>query len=1414
MASSLKGPEPFDFAASDLATEWKQWRKRVTWFLLATRKEETDDEVKIGVVLTLLGKEGVRIYDSFVFTTAGDAKKLKPVLDKFDSFFKPLHSEVFERYKFRIRNQLPGESFDNWMLDLRGLVKNTNYTSLTAITIDDSMLRDQIVLGILDPTVREKLLIETDLTFAKACEIVRACEAARSQLQKIHPSTEVGTVHRLVSHQKPRGNSGQDGPFCEGCGRRHKADQCLAKNVVCYGCNQKGHYQRRCPNAGNANAKQETSRSQVNPRTNLKQETPQSQGRENLHTLESQAAAVPRDDTFFIAHTISSEKGKEWFESLSVEGVKFGFKLDSGASCNILPRASFQKLTSIISPSRELHLNPGPRVKNYGAGDGFLKVLGQQTWKVEHKGKIFELDFIVVDEPGQPPILGLPSLEKLDLIRRVNSIHAVPPSPDQLLAHPILEEFKDLFSGLGKLPVEHHIRLKTGANYVDPTVSAAGHLAFKVEDKVFAMIDEMVEREVLAWVTEPTEYVSRMVVVGKPNGDIRICMDPSQLNKAILRPHFAVPTATELFSKLNKARWFCNLDAASGFFQIPLDTESSFLCTRATPRGRVRFLRMPFGLVEAPEVYLQVMSELFGHLPGCHIYFDDFLIEGETFEQLLSNLRGVFVRCREVNLKIQFAKSRFFVQELPWIGHVIGQGVLKADPTKIEAIVNMPAPADKSALVRVLGMVTYLSKFSSNLSEFTLPLRNLLKEDAAWVWETQQQQLFDQLKEKMLSLPVLRLFDRDAPMVVSVDASPFGLGAALLQNNQPVAFASTTLTEIQTRYCQIEKETLAIVFGLESFRQYVYGNCVTVETDHKPLLGLLEKPIASSTSRIQRMRLQLMRFEFRLVYKPGKELYIADTLSRAPSSRLYETDVTQHCEDQVHSILDQVIPLPTTRSRWAAATEADDTLKLLKAILAAGWPEKKNLCPVQAKPFWLVRHDLIEADGLILFGNRVVVPMALRREVMEGVHDGHFGEVKSVLRARSAVYWPGCDDQIRNMVASCSTCQQYRHKNPSQPLYPVKLPDYPFQMLSADHFKFGGMDHLLVIDSYSKWPCAAPLKSLTASNTVAEMERIFTDFGTPEELMSDNAIFGSAEFRAFCSSHDVKQVTSSPEFPRSNGLIERHIQTVKERMLKMSEEGKTLCESLTAIRTTPVSSSLPSPAVLLQGRNFRGNLHFNPAALKPQFIPAEVVRENLQQRQSTAAFDHGKAHDSRCSSLMVGQRVRVFVNDWWQPGVVEKVCPEPNSYVIRLRDGRAFRRTRSAINLDQSTSAGFGAVLPSAGPNPHAAGTAAQPHGNARDREPNPHAAGTAAQPHGNARAFEQMSSAATAVGASVVTPGRSFATVVSGTPVPSPVPAHRTSSSRTLAPRRLDPCINAPKGPLLEQPSGSTRSGNSYLKQ
>ena len=225
---------------------------------------------------------------------------------------------------------------------------------------------------------------------------------------------------------------------------------------------------------------------------------------------------------------------------------------------------------------------------------------------------------------------------------------------------------------------------------------------------------------------------------------------------------------------------------------------------------------------------------------------------------------------------------------MPWLGHVVTEGALKVDPEKVEAIISMPEPKDTKYLQRLLGMVTYLDKFCKNLAEMTRPLRDLAKADVAWCWDKTHRLALENLKATIASAPVLSLLDPAKPVVVSVDASSVGVGAALLQEGQPVAYSSSTLTETQKRYFQVEKELLVIMFGLTKFRQYVYGQTVIVETDHKPLIGLLQKPIAENSPRIQRMRLQLQRFDFNLVYKPGKDLFIADTLSRAPSSRLYQ----------------------------------------------------------------------------------------------------------------------------------------------------------------------------------------------------------------------------------------------------------------------------------------------------------------------------------------------------------------------------------------------------------------------------------------------------------------------------------------------------------------------------------------------
>ena len=1315
MSGSLKAPEPFSFASRDLAANWSIWRRQFEWYIVAIRNApNVDEEMVVGVLLTLLGTEGLKIYDTFVFVPDNHARQIIPVLDKFTAHFEPRRCEVYERFKFLRRHQRPDETLDAWLIELRNLVKTCNYGPNV-----DSFLRDVIVLGIADPLVREKLLYENDLQLAKACDIVRACEHSKAQLTQFS-SPAVDTAHALQtrpparrsdnkSSQQPAGPAHEGRPpteqhssasgsapstqqyfQCNNCGRRHKKNQCRAAKIQCYNCGATGHYSYRCP-SGNGQ-RQQSSQHSTQPAAGARVhavggDTQWVGDVENGGT----AMVFPRsiDEDYFVAHEIQSTSGgSEWFQQLSVDGVSVNFKLDSGATCNILPNESFLHL-----PSRHRRLRPGPSVRSYGAKDGFLRVLGLHTAKVIHKGDVFIVDFVVVDEPGQPPILGLPSCEKMNLIRRIDAVQstAVPQLP------PIVGEFMDVFTGLGKLPIEHDIRLLTGANRIDPVVCAASRLPFRLEERVFKKLEEMVADGIITPVKEPTEWVSRMMVVGKPDGDVRICMDPSELNKAIQRQHFAVPTVEQLFSKISKARYFCSLDAASGFYQIPLSNAASYLCTMATPKGRYRYLRLPFGLKSAPEVYLQAMEDLFGDIPGVFIYFDDFLVTGDTMEELLFNLRQVFMRCRQHNLKLQLKKCRFFLQELPWLGHVIGQGVLKPDPNKIEAIVDMPDPSCPADLVRLLGMVTYLDKFCKDLAALTRPLRDLLKTDAAWIWEEPQKAVLSKLKCALSSLPVLRLFDHSLPVTVSVDASPVGIGAVLLQNGQPVAYSSTSLTATQKRYFQIEKELLAVHFGLLRFRQYVYGQSVVVETDHKPLVGLLDKPIASCTPRIQRLRLQLQRFDFKLVYKPGKELFIADTLSRAPSPRLFQDDLTQGCEEQVHATLDRIIPQVTTRSKFAEATAADPTLLLVKELLIRGWPEHKSQCPVAAKPFWSVRHNLADADGLLLSGERLVVPVSLRREVMDGIHDGHFGEVKCVLRARSAVYWPGCDDQIRNMVASCPTYQEHRHRDPAQPLRPVELPIHAFQRVSADLFVFDGVNYLLVVDAYSKWPAAVPLRTLSSFSTISEMERIFSDFGTPEVVLSDNGSqFDCAEFRAFCARRNIRSVTSSPTYAQSNGLVERHIQTVKQTLLKMFRDGRSLWESLAAIRSTPVSADLPSPAVLLQGRHLRGSLPFLPKSLTPQLVSAEFVRGQLQRRQAAASFHHGGRSDIRGSALIVGQRVRAHISGSWLPGAIRSVCSEPDSYVIRLLDGRVFRRTRRDINIDNSATAGFGVPTPPA----------------------------------------------------------------------------------------------------------------------
>ena len=363
--------------------------------------------------------------------------------------------------------------------------------------------------------------------------------------------------------------------------------------------------------------------------------------------------------------------------------------------------------------------------------------------------------------------------------------------------------------------------------------------------------------------------------------------------------------------------------------------------------------------------------------------------------------------CLDRGLKLNIDKLKLRQMEVSFIGYVATSDGLRVDPAKVKAIRDMPAPTDKAGVQRLLGLVQYLSKFLPNLSDMIKPLRELTQQDIEWCWEDAQITALNQLKEAVTRTPVLRYYNLNEEVTLQCDVSQSGLGAALLQKGQPVAYASRALTPVETRYTQIEKELLAIVFMCERFDlTYIYGReMVSVETDHKPLEAIVRKALNSAPQCLQRMLLRLQRYNLEIRYKKGKEMLLADTLSRA---FLPDANVSEF----VHELeeIDHKASLPVSDARWhqiKTASTDDPVLQELRSVIQCGWPLCRADVPQCLYPYFDIRDELTLQGELVFKGKQLVVPASLRKELMAATHASHIGVEACIRRARDSLY-QGC----------------------------------------------------------------------------------------------------------------------------------------------------------------------------------------------------------------------------------------------------------------------------------------------------------------------------------------------------------------------------------------------------------------------
>ena len=268
---------------------------------------------------------------------------------------------------------------------------------------------------------------------------------------------------------------------------------------------------------------------------------------------------------------------------------------------------------------------------------------------------------------------------------------------------------------------------------------------------------------------------------------------------------------------------------------MKLDEESSKLCTFNTPFGRHLFLHVPFGIASASEIFQRVMSQMVEDIDGSEAIMDDIVVWGKDQTEHGMRLTQVMDKAKARGLKFNKGKCKFRQNQISYVGHVLSGEGLKAHPEKIRAVQDMKQPQSQRELMTFLGFIQYLKKFMPNMADISAPLRKLTEKDVEWKWTETEENSFNKLKKLATEAPVLRFYDPTLFLTLSVDSSSTGLGCVIMQEGQPIAYASRALTKTQHNYPQIEKETLAVVFGCEKFHQFVYGRNVEVETDHRPL---------------------------------------------------------------------------------------------------------------------------------------------------------------------------------------------------------------------------------------------------------------------------------------------------------------------------------------------------------------------------------------------------------------------------------------------------------------------------------------------------------------------------------------------------------------------------------------------------
>ncbi|XP_052754781.1 uncharacterized protein K02A2.6-like [Galleria mellonella] len=787
-----------------------------------------------------------------------------------------------------------------------------------------------------------------------------------------------------------------------------------------------------------------------------------------------------------------------------------------------------------------------------------------------------------IKERKVDPVVGREWLRKLGVRLEINKIEIgrndITEEQYKKNLEKLIDQYREIFSEeIGEIR-NYTVKFSLKEN-VTPIFIKARPVPFALKEKVENEIDRLEKAGILEKVTY-SQWGTPVVPVVKQNGSVRLCADyRATLNKNLLDDKYPIPRVEEVFSKLSGGRYFCTLDINQAYLHMKTDPATAEMQAISTCKGTFKVNRLMFGVKVAPSQWQRYMDQTLQGLPGTACFFDDIAIQGQTYIELLKRIQTIFQKLKECGLHLNKNKCQFLKKSITYLGHKINENGLHPTVEKVNDIKNSPRPTDVSTLRTFLGMVNYYQQFIPNLASKLNPLYTLLQKNIKFIWSKECETSFQELKKEICSEKVLTPFHTHLPITLATDASPVGFGAVLSHimpdnKERPIAFASRSLTSAEKGYSQLDKEAAALIWGLKKFFHYCYGRKITLIIDNQPLARILhpEKPMPTTTAvRLLHYANFLAGFDYNIKVRKSTEHANADYFSRLEHPTVNYNQLT---DDDVF-YLNQLTVLPVTFQKIKEATAKDLELQKLYQDIQSGTNYTKGL------------HEFSIQSNCIFYGIRIVIPKQLQPEILQELHTAHTGIVKMKALARSYVWWKNIDADIERMVNECKPCCLLQ-KNPTK--IPIHSWEYPKEPWSRIHIDYAGpffdQYFLIVVDAYTKWLEVIPTTSITTTATIKILKNLFTTFGLPITIVSDNGRqFRSEEMMTFLKENGIQSKFTAPFHPSTNGQAERYVQTFKNKIKSMIHEKGTLMEKLSRFlmmyRKTPNNTTGLSPAEMM-----------------------------------------------------------------------------------------------------------------------------------------------------------------------------------------------------------------------------------------